>query len=797
MAKKIALFFGILLVVAVAAVLVIPFVVDVDKYRPQLVSAVNDRINGKLELGKLKLSLWGQIRVEIAAADLRDAAGRPVFSMKDAYIHLPLGPLVTGSPTLVLHAEEPAIQVIKGKDGRLNVSGLMKPAVSAAENPSPAAGGGGGGPTQVPGIIARARIGVRIERALLSYRDETSGIESKTRLEVGARDISLTHPTEFEVRAGVDTKLGKTGKINGPVVLQGTLVPKLVNDRFNSVALKARLNADDLEILMPGLFEKKKGIAANARISAMASPREASIDSLELRFHNASVSASASVANLVQTAEGGAANPTVRFSLKSNPIELKPWAGLLPPLREYELGGTARIEASAEGPAQKLNYKADFEINALNAKSPHLKAQPRIDAAVKISTDQIESLTLTMNAPGNLLRVTGKVVSFTAPQAQFQIMSTGMDLDQLIAFPAPAASVPSPAPGAEGGKSGAGEAADYDAMLDVLRENRILAATRATVSVSLASLRVRGIRMEEVAGRLYLRDLAAGVEKFGMKLLGGKLAAQLEAQLKPKAPTYQFNLSADSIDLKQAVESQFALFKNTLLGRAAFRMEGSGASLNPESALPSLRAKGNMKVEKAVFATIDVGRMVSEALNSAVERIAQKYPQIKDRKLGVPAGRQSRYSLVSSDFTIADGRFSAPNFAAKAEPQQGIDIKGSTVVGLKDYSLKTDWQIIDTYNLTQARDLGIDVAGTRVEHILSEGGRPVTFAVSAGCTVSKPCYSYTQVPEALAKVAFGNLAGAAQGRLKSEVKKRAETILQGAPPAVQQGIEGLRKRFFK
>jgi hypothetical protein len=201
-----------------------------------------------------------------------------------------------------------------------------------------------------------------------------------------------------------------------------------------------------------------------------------------------------------------------------------------------------------------------------------------------------------------------------------------------------------------------------------------------------------------------------------------------------------------------------------------------------------------MKVEKATFATIDVGRMTSEALNQAIDRIAQKYPQIKDKRVGTPPGRESRYDLISSDFSISGGKFSSPNFVAKAEPKQGIDLKGNTTFGIADYSINSTWNVIDTYNLTRAGDLNIEIAGQRVEHLL---GNPVQFPVTVGCTLAQPCYSYTQVPEALAQVALANIARAAEGRVNAEVQKKAQELLQKAPPQVQKGIEGLRKKFFK
>ena len=46
--KKLLLVLGILVALLVVAAVAIPFFVNVDKYRPQITQAANERINGKL-----------------------------------------------------------------------------------------------------------------------------------------------------------------------------------------------------------------------------------------------------------------------------------------------------------------------------------------------------------------------------------------------------------------------------------------------------------------------------------------------------------------------------------------------------------------------------------------------------------------------------------------------------------------------------------------------------------------------------------------------------------------------------
>ncbi|MCM2323402.1 MAG: AsmA-like C-terminal region-containing protein, partial [Oligoflexia bacterium] len=282
-------------------------------------------------------------------------------------------------------------------------------------------------------------------------------------------------------------------------------------------------------------------------------------------------------------------------------------------------------------------------------------------------------------------------------------------------------------------------------------------------------------------GRAEVKDLVATVDSFAMRLWGGTVTASGSADLKPPRPTYRFSTRVRGLEIQDAVASRFQLFKNTVVGKASFEMTGEGASFNPLAARDSLKAKGKLRVDEATFATIDVAKMVTEGLNKALERVGEKVPPLRGRKVKGPPGGGSKYEFISSDFTIGGGVFRAPNFVAKALPDRGIDLKGDTTVGLRDSSLKTSWEISDTYNLTKARELG--------DGMLAEGKGPVRFPVSAGCTLTAPCYSYTEAPEFLAKVALGNLTRGAQGRAKEELRKKIA-------PKVQDKLKGIGKKFF-
>src|SRR4051794_37617098 len=111
--KKLAIifggFFGLLILVAIA----VPLFVDVDKYRPMIVSKANESINGKLSLGKLGLSLWGRVKIDVDGLKLTDAHGTTLVDVKDAGFDLPLLSLLSGKPEVRVHLVNPAINLVK------------------------------------------------------------------------------------------------------------------------------------------------------------------------------------------------------------------------------------------------------------------------------------------------------------------------------------------------------------------------------------------------------------------------------------------------------------------------------------------------------------------------------------------------------------------------------------------------------------------------------------------------------------------------------------------------------------
>ena len=787
--KKTVKILGVIAGVILVLVLTIPFFVNVDQFRPEIVKAVNERINGELELGKLSLSLWGRVHVGVDGLKLKDAGKSEVLSVKDASFDMPYLSVLSGSPLITFGMKAPAISVVKDKAGKLNVMSLLKPDVPSASSnaaAAPLAGAGSsppsGGVAQVklPALVLNAHFGVSVENAKLA--DQALALTNTVEnLNLRVKDFSLSRKTEVELWADLKTKMGTDLTVEGPLRFSMNLTPDVSGGEFKSASVSGVFSADELTIEKGTLFTKSKGVPANLRFSAALDQSSLKLKEAAVFFHNAEV-----VLSGIFHKENGA-----DFKFEAKPVDLKPWSSLIPMLKEYDLEGKLGLKGEVKGKPEAIQYLAKVSIDQFSAKGPYLKAKPVFNGTISVVTDRIENFSIAMKAPGNELTLEGKMISFSKPDLTFALKSSGMDLDQWIDFPKPAekstakGEVPQNAsgPGKAGGRSQV-PASDYDAMLEPLRTNPIAKEMTVDGTAQVAFMKAKGFRMDDLGARLQMKNLAATLSGIRLKMYGGALNGNFSTDLKPKEPQYSMSFTLNGFDMQKAVESQFQSFKDTLVGKLSATLQGSGASFNPDTAKRRLQMKGSFKVLDGAFKTIDIAKMANDAINGSLGKIAEKVPVLKGKNLKVSSNGDSRYEVISGSFSIKDGILDAPDFLAKAAPKRGIDLKGSTRMGLIDESLDAKWELTDTQRVTGADQLSVDVAGKTIRNFLAKSEKdPVVLPVSVGCKWSAPCTKYEQVPEFLAGIAASRLSHVAQDVVKEKVqdavKKKVGDALKG------------------
>jgi len=802
-------FVALLLVVMIIA----PLVIDVDQYRPQIVRAANENINGKLEIGKLSLSLWGQIRIKVDGFKLSDQNGKDIITVRDAFFHIPFGSVISGSPVLTFKMTNPTLAIEKGSDGKLNLVKLAKATEGKKEESSAAgkaedSGSGKSEPVAIPNIVAKAALGVEFRDATILYVDKKSEIDNKIdKFNILLKDISLSKPMQIKLWAEMDTKVGKNLRVVGPFEMNGTFQVFLNKLDLEKYTLTFGANMDDISVGIPDVFVKAKGIPASFEMAGGGDLNTFNLKKFQVKFHNAVIDASGKAQGI-----GSKASPDLDFRVSSNEIDLGGWGKLVVPLREYELTGKMKMNASVSGPSAAMNYNAFLAVEKMTAKAPGLKVKPEINFMTKVKTDEVEKLTFTFSAPKNDLRFTGRITNLSkGPQGVFELASNGINVNELVDLPDPkkAKSAEKSAAGnsgavgeASGGKGAAGTTKidpkdDLDLKLDPVRKNDFLKRTAGSLKVNVSSLQVYDIVIDKIASEMTFRDLVFAIKNFEFNVFRGNFKQAMSLDMKPMRPAYSFSSRIKNFDLKSAVTSQLELLKNTLFGVVTINADGKGSSFNPEMAKANLDMKGNLQVVDAKFTSIDVMKMTVDGINESIQKLGEKYPAIKKHKVNKLKGKEGRYELIKSSFSLKSGKFKAPDFYAKAAKDNGVDLDGNTEVGIIDYSLFAKWWVVDRQNMTKARDIGIEEKGIKIEHILAEKGKPVRFPVTVTGKLDSPKYGYGEVPGHFISVAAENTKGAATSKAKKAAGKKAAEVIKkvNAPPAVKKKAEKLLKKF--
>jgi len=300
------------------------------------------------------------------------------------------------------------------------------------------------------------------------------------------------------------------------------------------------------------------------------------------------------------------------------------------------------------------------------------------------------------------------------------------------------------------------------------------------------------IKLTDLAAEIKFKSNVYNLRTLTFKVLGGEGKASGTVNLVKALPSYDFTVALKSVDLNQAASSQSELFKNTIKGIADFQMAGRGEGFDPLVAKKRLAGSGALWVKDAKFSSLNVGQMLEKGLGESWVKLAEKIPVLQGKPLAKMGPIESEYEVIKSGFVIQQGVFDAPNFEALAKGKKGVDLKGSTQLNLETCAINARWRVIDTYNLTKARDLSVEQGGVKVEHILAEGNGPVSFPVQLEGTCGAPKVNYEAMTSSLIKVALQNVGQGVVQKAKQEItKKIGEELQKGAAKPIQDALKGI------
>ncbi|MEJ2213773.1 MAG: AsmA family protein [Gammaproteobacteria bacterium] len=312
MGKLIKLLLSLLLLVVIIAIS-LPFIIDPNDYRDEIVTAVEDATGRKLNIeGDLKLSVFPWVGIELGKMDLSNAAGfgdKPFAAINSAAVRIKLVPLFSKelvADTITLDGLQ--LNLAKNAKGVTNWDDLAKsaskPAAKTEEKPKEESG------TDV-GLMALAIGGISIENATINWQDDATGQSYQVHnfyLNSGA--IFPGEPVDLDL--GLDLKSAQPA-MTANLGLNGTVAVDSDMEKLTVLPLKVSVNAEGDMFTGGGLkADLSTDLSVNLKELAV------SLQKLLVTSGDLKLSGAVEMTNL-------SASPQVAGDLKLAKLNLKSW----------------------------------------------------------------------------------------------------------------------------------------------------------------------------------------------------------------------------------------------------------------------------------------------------------------------------------------------------------------------------------------------------------------------------------------------------------------------------------------
>lgn len=242
---------GIAIVAVLLILVILPFLIPVNKFRPTIEAKASDALGRKVQLGNLSLSiLGGSLGIDdLSVSDDPKFSSSPFLTAKKVKVGVELIPLIFSQQVNVTEISviEPQVTMLKDPGGRWNFSsvGGSKPSSARAES-KPSSGGG------------NAAQSVSIQELTLEDGQITLGnTNSKKRsvyqkVNLKATDVATTK--NFPITFSIELPGGGTMKIDGKV---GPVDQKDASFTPQDV----KLTVSNLDLAKTGFLDPSLGLA--------------------------------------------------------------------------------------------------------------------------------------------------------------------------------------------------------------------------------------------------------------------------------------------------------------------------------------------------------------------------------------------------------------------------------------------------------------------------------------------------------------------------------------------------------
>lgn len=265
--KTVVTILGAVLVLGIVGIISLPFVVDLNKYRPQIKEEIEKKIDGEFDVESIRFRGLGIQLKNLSIRSKGAFENKNLLEVGEARVKISLGSLLTGHPKATLRLRQPNITLVKNASGGLNVTELPKKAPpekqkeeQEAKQPKKK--------SKMPGLLLGAKLSLQIEQASLKYIDEkkrsTNSVEN---LHATLNNIAFNSPIDFSVKAFLHSSEGKKQLFQGEISLQGRAKVEVERSKkISAIELDTQFAFGELKATLAGKVTDIESLQTDLKI---------------------------------------------------------------------------------------------------------------------------------------------------------------------------------------------------------------------------------------------------------------------------------------------------------------------------------------------------------------------------------------------------------------------------------------------------------------------------------------------------------------------------------------------------
>ena len=779
MFKFLKFLFGFVAVVLMA-LLVIPFFVNVNDYKPEIKQAVYDATGRNLEIGNIKLSLFPWVGITLTDIQFENALGfkhENMLEVDTVDVQVALMPLFDQQIEVRrFELNAPKIWLTQHEDGRNNWSDLSPEEVTQAKSTPTTDKTSAPKKKQTTGtlpIAFEAKL-LQLRDGQVIWHDADKGEVVINDIQLNITDLQLKQPIGIDLSANIGANPIRINAEIGPVLdikkLDIAALPALISIKSKGFSLQPFAKwLPDLDDAQQALIGKLADINIDVDVSIEQHNDKVLLSSGSLRVdakHELVASWKASVQSM-RTLK------IESFNVDIDTTDVLTMSGKVKGLDKQPrfegkivTGSLQRLWLNQFVPALQETYKE------------HPKPWESIKLEAFLAGDaeiiEIRNLQLTLNEEP--IQMSGDIVVGGAPDIQLRITAGDLHLDPWIPQSKKTDTEK------EETKTSATKQPTFEEVEEVEPDLTFLKPWYLSIQLQAKAIHAMDLKLENLRMTLSSEKGVVRLNPLSFEINGGRISENMTLYANRYPATWKESMRMKSVSI-QPILKALANF-DKLSGIATLNTNMSGVGLLPSSIIKSVNGRGDFLFENGQFEGVDIAKEVrklkkapSESKQSDFTRMIGTF-YIKDAVLtnndlymASPLFRLSGKGKVFLDPPSIDYRV-RPSLVNTLQGQGGSINKKGVIIPLHIFGSFDDIQVETEFDKEALLDSAAAINDAAGKPIGGVGGQVLDqgFVKTRDEQVAKA--------KAEAKRKADAKIAAEKARLEAAAKKKAEEKLK-------------------